>query len=179
VRVGEIFTGGAPGAPQIQIVNNGTLKIVTEVPENYVARVKKGDQVEVLVPETGKPAFKSTISVIGAAINPNTRGFVTEAKLPTDPMLKPNQLATLKILDYKKTGAISVPVNIVQNDEKGKYVYVMETANGKTIAKKKTVTVGEAYGGLIEVTSGLTGGEKIVTEGYQTLYEGQAISTVL
>ena len=80
--------------------------MVTEVPENYIARVKKGDNVEVVVPETGKPAFKSTISVVGASINPTTRSFITEAKLPADPFLKPNQLATMKILDYKAKGTL-------------------------------------------------------------------------
>ena len=45
------------------------------------------------------------------------------------------------------------------------------------IARKKVVNVGEAYNGLIEIKSGLTGGELIITEGYQTVYEGQAVTT--
>jgi multidrug efflux pump subunit AcrA (membrane-fusion protein) len=111
--------------------------MVTEVPENYISRVKKGDQVEIVVPETGKPAFKSTISVVGASVNPTTRSFITEAKLPADPFLKPNQLATLKILDYKARAALVVPVNVVQTDEKGKYVYVVAKEGNKTVARKK------------------------------------------
>jgi membrane fusion protein, multidrug efflux system len=173
IKTGETFTGGS----QIKIVNNNSLKMVTEVPENYVSRVKKGDQVEVVVPETGKPAFKSTISVIGASINQTTRSFITEAKLPADPFLKPNQLATLKILDYKAKAALVVPVNIVQTDEKGKYVYVVAKEGNKNVARKKAVTVGEVYDGNIEIKNGLTGGEPIITEGYQTVYDGQAITT--
>lgn len=173
IKTGETFTG----ANQIKIVNNNSLKIVTEVPENYVARVKKGSPVEVIVPETGKPAFKTTISTIGASINPNTRAFVTEAKLPSDPVLKPNLLATMKIQDYQSKAAIVVPVNIVQADEKGKYVFVMEKAGDKMIAKKKPVDVGESYAGMIEIKNGLTGGEQIITEGYQTIYDGQSVTT--
>jgi RND family efflux transporter MFP subunit len=181
IKVGEVFSGvtqnGSTPVPQIQIVNTNSLKMVTDVPENYISRVKKGDQVEVDVPETGKPAFKSTISLIGATINPTTRSFTTEAKLPSDPFLKPNQLATLKILDYKVKGAVVVPVNVVQTDEKGKYVYIIETAGNKTVARKKPVIVGEAYNGAIEIKSGLSGGERIITEGYQIVYDGQAITT--
>jgi membrane fusion protein, multidrug efflux system len=173
VKEGETFTGGN----QIKLVNNSNLKIVTEVPENYVARIKKGTAVEVIVPETGKPAFKTTISVIGASINPNTRAFITEAKLPADPFLKPNQLATMRIQDYQTKQTITVPVNMVQTDEKGKYVYVMEKASGKTIARKKPVDVGESYGGMIEIKNGLIGGDLIITEGYQTLYDGQSVTT--
>jgi membrane fusion protein (multidrug efflux system) len=177
VKVGEVFNGGTPDHPQIKLVNGNSLKIVTEVPENYVARVKKGTPVEVIVPETNRPAFKSTISVIGASINPNTRAFITEAKLPSDPLLKPNQIATMKIQDYQAKKIITVPLNTVQTDEKGRYVYVMEKAGDKMIAKKKPVDVGESYGGMIEIKNGLTGGELIITEGYQALYDGQTVTT--
>jgi RND family efflux transporter MFP subunit len=172
VKQGETFTG----ANQIKIVNTNSLKMVTEVPENYISRVKKGDQVEVDVPETGKPAFKSTISLIGSTIDPSKRSFTTEAKLPSDALLKPNQLATLRILDYKAKNAIVVPVNVVQSDEKGKYVYVIEKAGNKMVARKKIVSVGEAYNGAIEIKSGLERGQQIITEGYQTLYDGQTVT---
>ncbi|MFZ1329644.1 MAG: efflux RND transporter periplasmic adaptor subunit [Chitinophagaceae bacterium] len=179
VKVGEFFSpqsAAMPGAG-IRIVNNSNLKIVTNVPENYVTRVKKGDKVEVVVPESNKPPFQSVISVVGGSIDPTTRSFSTEAKLPSDPTLKPNQTATLKILDYEAKAAVAVPVNLVQSDEKGKYVYVVERSGDKLIARKKIVTVGEAYNGIIEIKTGLTGGDLIITEGYQTVYDGQSVAT--
>lgn len=179
IKVGEFFSPMSAADPRsgIKIVNSSNMKIVTDVPENYSSRVKKGDVVEVVVPESGKAPYKSTISVVGAAVNPTTRSFTTEAKLPADPILKPNQLATMKILDYQAKSAIAVPINVVQTDEKGKYVYVAEKAGNKTVARKKIVTVGEAYNGLMEIKSGLTGGELIITDGYQTVYDGQALTT--
>jgi hypothetical protein len=53
----------------------------------------------------------------------------------------------------------------------------MEKTGDKMIARKKTVTVGEAYNGMIEIKSGLAGGALIITEGYQTVYDGQAVTT--
>ncbi len=179
VTVGEFFSpqsAAMPGAG-IRIVNNNNLKIVTNVPENYISRVKKGDKVEVVVPENGKPPYQSVISVVGGSIDPTTRSFTVEAKLPSDPLLKPNQTATMKILDYEAKATITVPVNVVQSDEKNKYVYVMEKAGDKMVARKKVVNVGEAYNGFIEIKSGLAGGELIITEGYQTVYDGQAVTT--
>lgn len=177
VRVGEFFTGATQQGGQIVIVNASSLKAEVPVPDNYVAKVKKGDKVLVSVPETGKAPFESAISVVGAAIDPTTRSFLVEAKLPSDALLKPNQTATMKILDYEAKATIAVPINVVQSDEKGKYVYVMEKAGEKMVARKKTVNVGEAYNGLMEIKSGLTGGEVIITEGYQTVYDGQSITT--
>lgn len=179
VKVGEFFSPQSAAMPGtgIRIVNSSNLKIVTNVPDNYTAKVKKGDKVEIVVAESGKPAYQSVISVVGASINPTTRSFTVEAKLPSDPLLKPNQIATMKILDYSAKAAVAVPVNVVQSDEKNKYVFVMEKAGDKMVARKKNVTVGEAYNGFIEIKSGLTGGELIITEGYQTLYDGQSVTT--
>lgn len=179
VKVGELFspqTAADPRVGQIRIVNNSSIKMVTDVPENYASRVKKGDRVEVSVPESGKPAYKSTISVVGAAVNPTTRSFTVEAKLPSDPLLKPNQLATMKILDYSAKEAVTVPVNLVQNDEKGKYVYVAEKNGDRMIARKRTVEAGESYNGVMEIKSGLAAGDVIITEGYQTVYDGQLVT---
>jgi len=177
VRVGEFFSGATQQGGQIVIVNAGSLKAEVPVPDTYVAKVKKGDKVLIAVPETGKAPFESTISVVGASINATTRSFITEAKVPNDPLLKPNQTAVMKILDYQAKGAVAVPINVVQSDEKGKYVYIMEKAGDKMVARKKTVIAGEAYNGLMEIKSGLAGGELIITEGYQTVYDGQAVTT--
>jgi membrane fusion protein, multidrug efflux system len=180
VRIGETFTGRAPDgrSAQILIVNSGSNKVEVPVPDNYVARVKKGDKVLIEVKETGKPAYESVINMVGGAIDPVTRAFMVEAKLPSDPLLRPNQIATMKILDYAAKAAVAVPINVVQTDENNKYVYVMEKAGDKMVARKKVVNVGEAYNGLIEIKSGLSGGELIITEGYQTVYDGQSIKTV-
>jgi membrane fusion protein, multidrug efflux system len=179
VRVGEFFSGATPDGrgAQVLIVNNASLKAQVDVPDTYTAKVKMGDKVLVEIKETGKPAFESSLSVIGAAINPTTRSFTIEAKLPTDPLLKPNQTLVMKILDYQAKAAVAVPVNIVQSDEKSKYVYVMGKTGDKWVARKKTVITGETYEGVMEIKSGLTGGEVIITEGYQTVYDGQTVTT--
>lgn len=179
VKVGEFFSPQSAADPRsgIRIVNNNNLKVVTNVPENYISRVRKGDKVQIDIPESGRKGLPSVISVVGAAINETNRSFTAEAKLPSDPLFKPNQIATMKILDYQAKSTVAVPVNIVQTDEKGKYVYVMEKTADKMVARKKAVAVGEAYQGLIEIKSGLSAGDLIVTEGYQTVYDGQAVTT--
>jgi multidrug efflux pump subunit AcrA (membrane-fusion protein) len=84
----------------------------------------------------------------------------------------------MKIADYSASAAIVIPVNTLQSDEQNKYVYVMEKkADGKNIATRKIVQIGEIYGDAVEIKSGLTGGELLITTGYQNLYEGQTVST--
>jgi membrane fusion protein, multidrug efflux system len=177
VRVGEAFVGATAAGPQIRIVNTGNLKVIAGVPENYLGRVNVGTKIQVVLPEQNNRIIEAVVNVVQKVIDPNTRSFNIEARIPSDANLKPNQIAHLKLLDYNAPNVIVVPLNVVQSDEKGKYVYVAEKNGDKMVARKKTVFIGESYGSGIEVKSGLNGGELLITEGYQNLYEGQIITT--
>ncbi len=174
VKVGEVF---APGSMQIQIVNNSNLKVKVNVPENYLTRVKEGSLIQLSFPESNNKTITTRISVVGKLIDPNTRSFYIEARLPKDRDLRPNQLSIVRILDYTAPNVIAVPVNTIQNDETGKYVLVAVTENGKLVARKKAVEVGEIYHDKLEIKSGLQAGDKLITDGFQGLYDGQAITT--
>jgi RND family efflux transporter MFP subunit len=175
IKVGEVFMGSPMAG--ITIVNPSALKAVVEVPENYVAKVRKGMTVKVSVPDINK-TFTSVLSLISETINVNSRSFIAESKLNGISGIKPNQVAIIKILDHESKNTIVVPVQTVQTDEKGKYVYVYAKENGKAIARKKNVTIGEFFDELIEVNAGLTIGDKLITKGFQGLYDGQLIATV-
>lgn len=174
IRVGEAFTGNPQAG--ITIVNPSNLKASVDVPENYVSRIRKGMPVVVEVPDAAK-RLNSQISLVSETISANTRSFIAEAKLNSDPLLKPNQVAVVRILDHEAKDAIVVPVATVQSDEKGKFVYVISEENGKKLARRKTITVGELYDDRIEVKSGLNNGDKLITQGFQGLYEGQLLTT--
>ncbi len=177
VRVGETFSGMGATGPQIKIVNTSTLKVTTSVPENYISRLHKGSPAEITVTDINK-VIKAPVALLSQSVDPTNRGFLAEIKIPYDPLLKPNQAAKIRITDYTAPKAVVIPVNVVQTDETGKYVYVLEkTSSGKSIAKKKTIILGEVYGNNAEVKTGLTGGEQLITEGYQGIYEGQGITT--
>ena len=174
IRVGETFMGSPMAG--ITIVNPSALKAVVEVPENYVVKVRKGMSVSITVPDLNK-TFNSTISLISETINVNSRSFIAESKLRGNAGIKPNQVAIVKILDHESKNTIVVPVQTIQTDEKGKYVYILDKENGKPVARKRSVTIGEFYDEMIEVKSGLTTGEKLITKGFQGLYDGQLITT--
>lgn len=177
VRVGEMFSGVSASGPQIRIVNTNDLKVTLEVPETYLGKVKEGSALEVILPDENNKTITATVSVVGKVINPNTRTFTVEAKIPSNSNLKPNQLAKVHIKDYGSNNAITIPVNTIQNDESGKFVMVAVTEKGKMYARKRSVTVGELYNDQLEVKSGLQPGDQLITEGFQNLYDGQLITT--
>lgn len=173
VKRGELFAGMG----QIKIVNTSQLKVVCIVPENYINRVNKGVKVMIEIPGIGA-RFESTINLVGQTIESTQRGFVVEAALPASNMFKPNQTVVVKIADYSAPNAIVIPVNTLQSDEQNKYVYIMEKkSDGKNIAIRKIIQIGEVYGDRVEIKSGLSGGEQLISAGYQNLYEGQVVGT--
>lgn len=176
LRAGETFTGMAGSTPQIMIVNSSALKVVTEVPENYLGKIKKGTPVKILLPDVNVQ-FNSAISLMNQTIGLNSRSVVTEAKIPYNPNVHVNQVAQVQIKDYANPEAIVIPLTVMQTDEKGKYVYVMETENGRKIARKRAIQAGDIYGENVEVKAGLKVGDQVITEGFQSLYDGQAVTT--
>ena len=172
VKVGELFGG----AGQVKIVNTEKLKLTSLVPENYAGKIKVGSEASLYFPDIQK-TVETKLGVVGTVIDPLNRSFYVEAKLPIDKNFRPNQLVQVKIKDYTKKNAVIIPINIVQNDDKGKFIFVAVTENGKLMARKKAITIGEFYGNNIEILAGLTAGEQIITEGYQSLYDGLNITT--
>jgi membrane fusion protein (multidrug efflux system) len=178
VKVGEVFSAQSAANPQtgIRIVNTGDLKIVVQVPENYLEKVNTGSVLQITLPEANNKVLTTKANAVSKLIDPVSRTFTVEGKIGQDKAIKANQIARVQIRDYASNNAITIPVNILQSDDKGKYILVAVTENGKLVARRKTVIVGELYADRLEVKSGLAIGDKIITEGFQSLYDGQLIT---
>lgn len=176
IRVGEIFTGmSALGVAQIKIVNNNQLKVIGNIPENYLPNISKGAPVETFVQDINK-TFIGKLTFVGASIDPLSRGFIVESKLPSDPLIKPNQIARMKIKDYSAASVINIPIGTLQNDDNGKFVMVATTESGKMVARKRPIVIGYINGEMLEVKTGLKEGDVLINAGFQSLYEGQSIT---
>lgn len=177
IRIGEAFTGMGATGPQVSIVNTSSLKLLVNVPENYIERVNVGTPIIVTLPEANNKKIQTRVSVVSKLIDPSTRSFYVEANIPGDPGIRANQIAKVQIEDYSKPEAITIPVNTLQTDQQGKFVLVAVTENNKLVARKKRVIVGELYHDRLEVKSGINIGDQIITEGFQSIYDGQTITT--
>jgi membrane fusion protein (multidrug efflux system) len=176
VEKGQVVAPSPQGL--MRIVNLGNMYVSTTVPETYIGKLKVGTVVDVYLTSLGK-TYKGKVRQVGNFINPNNRSFGIEVGVPNpDNLLRPNQVAKLKIIDYTNKTAIVVPTNVVQEDGKGnKYLYIVEGSNGKTgKAKKAMVTVGKSSDNVTEIISGLTANEIIVTEGVNNISEGMKLN---
>ena len=167
----------APGVGIIRVVNPSGTKVVADISEAYAAKIRKGDEAVVYFPDMNKEV-PATVRVVGTAINPNNRAFTIELGLKDtkDIRLNPNMIAVVKINDYSQENATVLPVNLIQKDEKSSYVYVVEQKDKKTIASRRPVTTGQTYKDKVEILSGVSPKDKVVSSGYQNLNEGQPVS---
>jgi multidrug efflux pump subunit AcrA (membrane-fusion protein) len=138
--------------------------------------MKQGTPVKIVLPDIGLE-INSSISLINQTIGLSSRSVTTEAKIPFNKQVHINQVAQVHIKDYENNQAIVIPLTTLQSDEKGKYVYVLVEEKGSKIARKKQVQVGDIYGEQIEVRSGLQEGDQLISQGFQSLYEGQSVTT--
>ncbi len=176
VERGEVVSASPQGL--MRIVNLSQMYVSTTVPESYIGKLKVGTMVDVYLTSLGK-TYKGRVRQVGNYINPNNRSFGIEVSVPNpDNLLRPNQVAKLKIIDYTNPKAITVPTNVVQEDGEGnKFVFTVSNSNGKTgTAKKVLVKVGKSSGNVTEIVSGLNADDVIVTEGVNTISEGMKLN---
>lgn len=176
VEKGQVVAPSPQGL--MRIVNLSNMYVSTTVPESYIGKLKVGDQVDVFIISLNK-TYKGKIRQVGSYINPNNRSFGIEVGVPNpDNLLRPNQVAKLKIIDYVSKDAIVVPTNVIQHDGNGvEYLYTVENSNGKTgIAKKTVVSTGKSSDNYTEILSGLSPNDIIVTDGVSTISEGMKLN---
>ena len=168
-----------PGQQLMRIVNLSDMYVSANVPESFIGKIKNGAIVDVEVKSTGK-TYKGKVRQIGNYINPNNRNFSIEVAVPnSDNLLRPNQVAVLKIEDYKKPNAILVPESIVTENAVGeKIIYTVDTSGKEPKAIKKTIVVGLTSGANIEVKSGLNKGEQIIIEGARSVQNGDVVEII-
>lgn len=175
VERGQVVAPSQQGL--MRIVNLSNMYVSTSVPETYIGKLKVGSEVDVFLTSLDK-TYKGKVRQIGSFINPNNRSFGIEVNVPNPQnLLRPNQVAKLKIIDYSSKNAIVVPTNVVQQDGEGnKFVFTATNVNGKTgTAKKVVVKVGQSSDNVTEILSGLSKNDVIVTEGVNTISEGMKL----
>ncbi len=171
IKVGENV---APGMPVFRLVNTNNLKASAAISEAFVTNVQKGNKAIVTFPDLDK-TITANVSFVGRSIDPLTRSFPLEIKLPSAQFLRPNMTAVLRIVFRTEPNALCVPVNVVQEINGEKVVYTAESDGNKLVARKHVVEVDGVYGSTAQIKKGLKIGDQIITVGYQGLSDGELI----
>ena len=153
IKVGGVVSPD-PRLAAYRVVAFKNLKVSAEVSEAYSARVKISDKLMVLFPDINKQ-IETKVDFVSKYINPVNSTFIIETKILDGIQdLKANMIAIIQINDYHSDNAIQVPMNVIQTDQVGSYVYVVRSKDKYNAAFKQPVVIGNSYNGVAEVTQG-------------------------
>ena len=177
VKLGEVVYPGRSNL--MMLLNMDNLYVESNVPEKYISSIKTGNKVILEFPLIGK-SVSSTVRQSGNYIHPINRTFKIEIDVKTNDFeVKPNLNSKVKINDYSNEKALMINQNIISVDSNNKeYVYKLFTKNNKDYVSKTTIETGKNDGKNIEVISGLSQGDLIVSEGIRKLVDNSRVKII-
>ncbi len=174
---GTVVSPG-PGSEIFRIVNLSDMYIDVEVPETYLGSIAVGKEAQVYFPVLGD-TLVSKIRQTSNFIKPGNRSFSVQIAIPNkNNNIKPNLSAKVRLNDYTNGEAILVPQSIISENADGQqYTYIAENPDdeGIAIAKRVIITTGKTQTGLVEILTGIEGGNHIIKEGARSVKEGQKV----
>ena len=170
VSVGDLVS---PGALITTLDDLSIIKLYFSVPETFLAGIKPGQTVEARSDAYPDTPFTGKVSVVSPRIDPVTRAVAVRAELPNpDGKLKPGLLMTVTLIK-NRTASLAVPESALVPLKDKQYVFVVDA--GKV--KRVEIDIGRRIPGKVEVLSGLSEGQIVVSEGTLRLRDGSAIAT--
>lgn len=162
VGLGQYIQSGATN-PVYSIGDLSTVWLVANVRELDAPFIRLGEPVEVHVLAFPERVFKARLMYVAPAVDPSTHRLLVRANLENaDGALKPEMYASFTIFIDGESVAPAVPEESIVYEGDTARVWIAQE-NG-TISSRQ-IHVGRIANGMVEVDSGLTPGEKVVTSG--------------
>lgn len=163
IKVGEQAT---PMKEVFVLQDVGNLHAEADVSEANIATLQIGQPIDYTFDALGPDQhFAGKVLTINPAstIISGVVNYLVKGSLENIPNLKPGMTANMTILVAKKDNALAVPSTAVINKNNGNYVRVIDDPQKKTYHEVKVQTGLQADGGLVEIVSGISDGQEIVT----------------
>lgn len=158
----QSFSSGASN-PVYTIGDLSTVYLIANVREAESGSMRLGQPVKVRVLAYPGRLFTGKLSWVAPSIDPNTHRLPVRAEVENpDGALKPMMFATFTIITGEAAQAPAVPQSAIVYEGDNAHVWV---ANDDQTVVARNVVTGQTSDGLVEIRSGLSAGEKIVTRG--------------
>jgi membrane fusion protein (multidrug efflux system) len=171
VSVGDYVTRGMKVAVVVRV---NPLRVRLTIPEQFVSAIGVGQPVGFVVDAYPGRQFEGTVRYVSPALQADQRALTIEAVVPNATGdLKPGLFATARIEQPARTAGILVPATAVQTAGGTSRVYVV---TGDRV-EERIVTTGLPVGDAIEITKGLSAGERVATKNLGQLTDGAKVGS--
>lgn len=160
-----------PGTLITTLDDISTIKVDFAVPEMQVGALKAGQTVEARTTAYPGRRFTGSVVSVDSRVDPSTRSVIVRASVPNrDAALKPGMFLTVA-LSQNERPALVIPEEALVPEQARQFVYVVQ---GPVVAKRE-VTLGRREPGFVEITAGLSPGDRVVVEGTLKLRDGAPV----
>ena len=172
VEPGEVVSPPVmPGKALLVVVDVSALKTKVNVSEKRVKAVSLGQEAGVTVDAFPGEIFHGKVSMISPVVDARNRTFEAEILIPNPAgRLKPGMFTRVQLVVARRTDVVKIPLKAVCE---GNNHVVFVAANGT--AEARQVTLGISDGVDVEVISGVTAGEMVITRGNLGLGDGERV----
>jgi membrane fusion protein (multidrug efflux system) len=163
----------SPESDLVRIDAIDRLKLAFTVPERAVPLVRENQRVVVTVADHPGETFAGQLYFVAPAMDPATRRLLLKAWVENPGQrLRPGLFANIKVEVETRDNALALPESAIVSEGRGASVWRVGR-NGQ--AEKVQVELGIREGDRVEVRSGLTPGDVIVTAGTNKVFPGSPI----
>lgn len=169
VEAGQVV--GPGNGALFRVADGGELELRTQLSEGDLARMKVGDGA-VVTPVGTARGFRGHIWQLSPIIDQQSRQGIARIALSYDPALRPGGFAGVQI----ESGTVNAPVlpeSAVQSDDKGNFVYLIDSNN---VVRRRDVKTGQVAANGIAILSGIGGGEHVVYSAGAFLNPGDKVT---
>lgn len=164
INTGEVV---AVNEAVVDIMGEGALEIRADVPESDIIKVAVGQKADVTFDALPSSEIISAEVVEidpASTVIQDVVYYRVKLKFTADPRIKPGMSADVDVKTAEKKDVVMIPLRAVKTEGEKEYVEILKVQNGKEVTEKAYVTTGlHGDDGMVEIPSGLFGGEKVVT----------------
>jgi len=176
VQKGSLVGSAAPG---FTLIDSHLVRAVFAVPDVSLTRVRLGQPQTVLL-EAVQRTLRGVVTSISPQADPKSRVFLVDVTIDNaNEDIRPGMIGTLLFGEDRAAGRrLVVPLAAVVKSSGGPdrfAVFRIRDRGGKTVAETQEILIGQTYGNAIEVTSGLSAGDRIVAMGGSLVRNGQEV----
>jgi RND family efflux transporter MFP subunit len=163
------------GDPVARIIQIDPVKVVVGVPESDVAAVFDLTQAEVIIEALEKHRVKGRKVFLSRQPRTLARLFDLELRVPNpEGRILPGMFARVELVKQVFNQALAVPLYAVISQSDKHIVFVEKEGR----AESRNIELGPLIGWQVQVTSGLSPGEKVIVVGHRLLDNGQAVEVI-
>ena len=171
-----------PSVAAFTIADTRSVRAVFGVPDNAITRIKLG-QAQNITTDVFAQAFSGHVTAISPAADPKSRVYSVEVTIPNPKSeLKSGMIASLALEgEILAHDVLAVPLGAVIRDPKNSEAFAVLIAEGNgnpSIARARTVEVGDAYGNMVQILGGVRAGERVITAGATLVKNGEQVRII-